>query len=48
MIDTLKRVFSRKQTWVTIAGVATSIPFFVSGNAAQGIQTIIASIFGAN
>ena len=45
-METFKRVISRKQTWVTIAGVATAIPYFISGHAAQGIQQIISSVFG--
>ena len=45
-MDMIKRVISRKQTWVTIAGVATAIPYFISGHAAQGFQQIVSSVFG--
>ena len=47
-METIKRIASKKRTWVIVAGIATAIAQGVAGAPAQAIQTIAATIFGAN
>ena len=46
MLDMLKRIAQRKQTWATVAGVALAVPLFVSGHYAEGIQTVVSAFVG--
>ena len=46
MLDTIKRIAARKQTWATVAGVALAVPYFASGHYADGIKALAAVFVG--
>ena len=46
MLDVIKRVASRKRTWVIIAGIATAVAQGVTGDAMHAAQTLIQTLAG--
>ena len=47
-METIKRIASKKRTWVILAGIATGVAQIIAGAPAQAVQTIAATLFGSN